>query len=204
MKRGNIGALILAAGFSSRMGSFKPLVEIGGKSFVERNIELFSQSGVSKIITVAGYKAEDLKKVIADTPSQCVINENYTEGMFSSIRKGAEILHHNCDGFFLLPVDIPLVSSTTLENLLHTFFSVSCRICYPVYSGRRGHPPLIHADLIPQILSFRGDGGLRKLLHEYDQAVIDVEVEDPFILRDIDTKEDYDAVAKMITKDGIQ
>ncbi len=200
MKRGRVGALILAAGLSSRMGSFKPFLEIEEKTLIERSIDLFFQAGVTTIITVAGYKAQDLKKVVTATPSEFVINERYAEGMFSSVKKGVESLRDCCDAFFLLPVDIPLVKDSTPGKLLDTFFSASYQVCYPTYLKQRGHPPLINKSLIPDILCYNGAGGLRKLLKKYEHKAIEVDVNDPFILRDIDTKEDYSALVDEVIR----
>ena len=99
-----IGALILAAGLSSRMDEFKPLLEVEGKSLIENAIALFKDTGIEEIVTVVGYRAETLIPIIETASSRYVVNENYQAGMFSSIQKGVVELKDACDAFFLLPV----------------------------------------------------------------------------------------------------
>lgn len=186
------GALILAAGLSSRMGEFKPLLEIDGKSLVETAIELFRDAGVQEIVTVVGHRSESLIPVVESFASRWVVNEHYQEGMFSSIQKGVAELRGRCDVFFLLPVDIPCVRSSTVKQLLERYLeNPSTLVCYPEFNARRGHPPLIAGSLIDQILTYVGDGGMRGLLRRHEGQAANVPVADPFVLLDIDTREDY-------------
>jgi len=104
----NIGAIILAAGFSTRMRRFKPLLRIGEKTFLEHAIALFKESGVGDIVTVVGHQSEKVIPVAKAVSSRYVINDHYDDGMYSSIQTGVKALGHPCDAFFLLPVDIPL------------------------------------------------------------------------------------------------
>ena len=186
-----IGALILAAGLSSRMRESKPLLEIRGKRLVDHAIGLFRSAGIENIVTVAGHRAKELISVVESASSRVVVNGNYEDGMFSSIRRGAEELNGTCDAFFLLPVDIPFVQVSTIQRLLDEFSKgSSILVCYPMYESRRGHPPLIDSSLIPQVLAHDGEGGLRGLLSKYDSQSISVPVEDPFVRMDVDTQED--------------
>ena len=187
-----IGALILAAGLSSRMDEFKPLLEVEGKSLIENAIALFKDTGIEEIVTVVGYRAETLIPIIETASSRYVVNENYQDGMFSSIQKGIVELKEACDAFFLLPVDIPCVSTATLRLLLDNFFEGSSTlICYPEFQSRRGHPPLIDSCLVDHIISYTGEGGMRSCLRRYEDRAINVPVTDPFVRLDVDTKEDF-------------
>ena len=186
-----IGALVLAAGYSSRMGEFKPLLEVGGKSLLEHAISLFRNTEAEEIVTVVGHRAEELIPVIKRAGSRYMVNRNYQEGMFSSIQKGVLELQGRCDIFFLLPVDIPGVRSRTLRQLKDAFNSKpSSLVCYPEFHSRRGHPPLIAASLIGDILSYTGEGGMRGVLTRYDEQAVHVPVTDPFVRLDVDTKAD--------------
>ena len=88
------------------MDGFKPLLEIHGKSLVENGINLFKEVGVQEIVTVLGYRSNDLIPIVERAGSCYVINENYQDGMFSSIQKGAAKLKNTCDaGVFVRELD---------------------------------------------------------------------------------------------------
>ncbi|MHB8811093.1 MAG: nucleotidyltransferase family protein [Desulfobulbaceae bacterium] len=191
-KQLRIGALILAAGRSSRMGEFKPLLEIAGTSLIEHALALFRNTGVEEIVTVVGYRSAALIPIIERAASRYVVNENYQKGMFSSIQKGVAELKDKCDAFFLHPVDIPCVRTATVRKLLAQYSkNPSALVCYPQFDERRGHPPLIAARLIDHIISYAGEGGMRGLLRRYEEQAITVPVADPFLLLDVDTRQDF-------------
>lgn len=158
---------------------------------IEYTIRRFKDAGTDIILTVVGHRAEDLIPVIETTPSRYVINNNYRDGMYSSIQKGAIELQGGCDAFFLLPVDIPFVTIGTIWKLKEEFVKDSSTlICYPQFKSRRGHPPLIDSSIIPHILTYEGTGGMRGLLGTYLSQAVDVSVEDQFVCMDADTEKD--------------
>lgn len=181
-----IGALILAAGYSSRMVDFKPLLQIGGKAVIRRCTDLFRDSGIDKIVVVTGHRHTEIEGILEDSATP-VFNPDYDGGMYSSICCGIESMHDEVDGFFLLPVDIPLVRPATIE-ILRTQFDGS-EVLYPCFNKRRGHPPLIPAHHVNEILRYSGEGGLKKLLQTFNSR--NVPVWDRTILMDMDTREDY-------------
>ena len=191
MAERRISALILAAGLSSRMEGFKPLLRVGGQTFLEHAIGLFRQAGIEDVVTVLGHRAQELLPVVQAAASRQVINERYRNGMFSSIQQGVSALESAVDAFFLLPVDIPLVQPTTVRQLLDAFDRYSGPpVCYPQFQSRRGHPPLINTGMIEPMLAYAGPGGMRGFLRAFEDQAIDINVEDPFILLDADTRED--------------
>jgi CTP:molybdopterin cytidylyltransferase MocA len=199
MKNTNFSAIILAAGFSSRMGKFKPLIRIGRKSFVEHAIALFRTSGIEEIVTVVGHRAKVLLPVVQAAASRCVINAHYTNGMYSSIQTGLKALKHPGDAFFLLPVDIPLVRPATIRQLAAGFDQHRAPlVCYPLFQSQRGHPPLINSQLIDALRRHDGKGGLREFLRGYENQAISIPVEDPFIRLDADTPQDLLGLKKMM------
>ena len=201
MAEQRIGALVLSAGFSSRMNEFKPLLELDGKTLLEHAIGLFKAAGIENITTVLGHRAEELPPILESASSTYVINENYQDGMFSSIQCGVRELRKTSDAFFLLPVDIPFVRPTTIRRLLEEFHNNTAAIvCYPQFRERRGHPPLINSSIADEILAYDGNGGMRELLGKYrDQAVM-VTVDDPFTLMDIDTEKDFNLLQDELFK----
>jgi CTP:molybdopterin cytidylyltransferase MocA len=196
---GHFSAIILAAGFSSRMERFKPLIRIGGKSFIEHAIALFHTAGIEEIVTVVGHRAPEVIPVVQAAASRCVINATYTNGMYASIQAGVEALKHPGDAFFLLPVDIPLVRPATIQQLAVAFEQHRAPlVCYPLFQSRRGHPPLINSQLMDALLRHDGQGGLREFLRGYENQAISIPVEDPFILLDADTPQDLLRLEEMM------
>ncbi|MDD1749819.1 MAG: nucleotidyltransferase family protein, partial [Methanothrix sp.] len=119
------------------------------------------------------------------------VNTHYDRGMFSSIQTGVRHFEGRCRAFFLHPADIPFVASDTLKTLIGAFQTGEMDIYRPCYGGKHGHPPLISAALIKEILEFNGGGGMRALLARYAKKTRNIDCDDPGILTDIDTPDDY-------------
>ena len=183
-------AVILSAGFSKRMGDFKPLMTLGRMTVLERTIQLFQSAGIFRIHVVTGHRSADLALRIECWGARNVFNPFYREGMFSSVAAGVSSLDEATQAFFVLPVDIPLVRPATIRDLLDTFQPGTAAICHPTFQGRRGHPPLIGAQHIGSVLSWREQGGLAALLARLERFAVDVPVVDEFIHSDMDTPED--------------
>jgi len=173
------------------MGGFKPLLPIGSMSALERCINLFVSSGISDTIVVTGYRSDDLTSLIGDLNVRSTVNEQFRDGMLSSIQSGIRSLEASCRAFFLLPVDIPLVGRSTILHLLKAYDRHDADIIYPCFQGRRGHPPLINTRLNDRILAWNEEGGLNALLRLHQESSINVEVDDENILLDMDTWDQY-------------
>lgn len=188
-----VAAVILAAGLSSRMGEFKPLLPLGGKSLLAHCAALFSASGLGQVVAVVGHRAEETAVAAESLGLRWVANPDFRSGMFSSVQCGVAALPGDIEAFFVLPVDIPLVRIATLQALLAAARE-SDTVISPVFNGRRGHPPLIPAALIPEILANEGRGGLKDLLGRHKW--LEVAVWDEGILLDADTPEDLLALQR--------
>lgn len=197
----NIEAIILAAGFSSRMGRFKPLLPLAGSTVLEKSIAVFREAGVREVTVVVGYRANDLLPVLQPLGVNIVFNGDYSSGMFSSVKAGVSALQPSCQAFFLLPGDIPLVQPSTVMKLLTSHQSQPTGIIYPCYQGQRGHPPLISTHYRAAILTGSGEGGLRAILDHFEAAARDVAVRDEGVLLDLDTPGDYRKICAMLKED---
>lgn len=184
----NIAAVILAAGLSSRMGAFKPLLPLGELSLLAHCRALFRTADLEELLVVVGHRAGETLVEAESLGMNWVENNDYRSGMFSSIRCGVAALPKDIEAFFVLPVDIPLIRAATLRAILAAFPGNDDTVIYPVFAGRRGHPPLIPASLIPAIMDHDGTGGLRNLLRQCQST--DVAVWDEGIHMDADTFED--------------
>ena len=138
----SLGVIILAAGESKRMGTPKPLLKLGGKSFLERilSCEYLKKCNIHPIV-ILGHKAKLICENITLTyPWE--LNKYYLDGRITSVQLGLRMLPETLDGVFIWPVDCPLVPQDVLETLEQQFTG-SSSILVPCFNNRRGHPPLI-------------------------------------------------------------
>ncbi len=188
-----ICALILAAGLSTRMGDFKQLMELRGKTILENTVDSVLEGGIDNITVVTGCRAEETEKVLLGYGKRvrAVRNEQFaTTDMMQSIKVGVSALPP-CSAFFLLPGDMPVVSSATFRILRQALHKTEALVIFPSLDGYRKHPPLIRQSLIPEILAFNEDGGLRRLWERHTQHIATVPVDDPGVWIDLDTQIDY-------------
>ena len=193
-RRETIRALILAAGLSQRMGEFKPLLPLRGRTMIENSVGSVLCGGSETAVVVTGYRANEVESVLRSAYGDRVAfarNEEYAStDMMRSIQIGAAALP-TCDAFFLLPGDMPVVAAGTFDQLLAARESEKAPVVFPTLGGYRKHPPLIDARLIPAILAFDGDGGLRELWKRYENDILTVPVDDAGVWVDLDTPADY-------------
>jgi molybdenum cofactor cytidylyltransferase len=186
----DFAALILAAGFSSRANGFKPLLPLGSGTIIGRVISSYLQNGV-EVFVVVGHRQDEIKESIGNLCIHIVENPDYRLGMFTSIQVGVRKLGGAYGWFFVSPVDIALISPDTIARLMAEAKNNLGKILFPVFNGRRGHPPVIPSSLIPAILGWDKDGGLNAVLSQNKELALEVQVTDSNILFDVDTPEDY-------------
>ena len=187
-------AIIVAAGMSSRMGDFKPMLNIGSISIAQRIVANFHQAGVDKIVMITGYNATTLERHLSGNGIIFLRNENYeTTQMFDSAKIGLEYLKDKCDRILFTPVDIPLFTSSTVRTLIDSGAELACPLC----EGQQGHPILIASRLVENILSDSGEGGLKGAISRCGAELREIEVDDAGVLHDADTPEDYRTLLNM-------
>lgn len=185
------GAVIVAAGMSSRMGGFKPMLNIGSISIAQRVVATLQQVGVTRIVVVTGYQAAVLERHLSGQGVVFLRNEQYeTTQMFDSAKIGLSYLKDKCDTILFTPVDIPLFTVSTVKVLLRSGHMLACPEC----EGKTGHPVMFSSQLVNEILKDEGKGGLQGAISRLDVPMIHVQVSDPGILHDADTPEDYEAL----------
>lgn len=187
------GAVIAAAGMSSRMGDFKPLMKMGTISIVKRVIANFQQAEIFPIVLVTGYRAAELEKHVSKLGVVCIRNKRYeSTEMSDSIRIGLSYIKDKCDKTFFSPVDIPLFTSETLKKLMQS----DAAVIKPVYKNKAGHPVLISCELIPRLLEDKTGGGMSGALRNHISVTEKIDVDDPGIIMDADTPEDYEELVE--------
>ena len=182
-----VDAVILAAGYSSRTGDFKPALDLFGKSILQRCIESMYEL-CENIIVVGGHQYDIICELTKGLPKVKVVkNENFELGMFSSVRRG--IKEVTSGRFFIIPGDQPAVKKETFEILN----GYNMDIVIPRYKGKKGHPALFDSKLADEILSWGDTEILRNYIHSKDNVGI-VDVDDAGIGLDVDTMEDYEKI----------
>lgn len=196
-----IGAVILAAGYSTRMGQLKALMNLDGVSMLQRNINLFSRVGIKNIWVVAGHEHKRVQEAIKETTAIPVFNPEFAQGMFTSIQAGLEEAKVCQTGCFLMPVDFPLLKTKTLEALLEAVKLHPDKFVAPTFYGKKGHPLFVPERYIEEIRSYLGPNGLKGITDNYREDFLLVPVEDEGVVLDVN---DPDAVefAKTYIVDG--
>ena len=183
------GALIVAAGMSTRMKQTKQIMKFGDYTMIERIIRCFYEAGVNDVAIVLGHKAVEIRDTLRDYPVTFLYNENYaTTQMFDSVKIGLEYWQGRCDRVLFCPVDASAFSMDTLKRLL----TYKEDWIYPFCNGRIGHPILISNTLLPRILAHTGGGGLKGALDSLGIDPVVMEVTDAGAVMDADTLEDYE------------
>ncbi|MDQ7833131.1 MAG: NTP transferase domain-containing protein [Desulfovibrionaceae bacterium] len=160
----SFAAVIPAAGLSSRLPAFKPLLGLGDATTLGRVVRTCRQAKIREIVVVTGHRSAEVAQEAERLGVRAVHNHEFMQGMFSSVRVGLAALSGGSDGVFVHPVDIPLVRFHVHQRLMERFARSDAPVLYPAYAGRRGHPPLVRAGRLPDVLAFAGEGGLRGAL----------------------------------------
>ena len=188
------GAVIVAAGMSTRMKQFKQLMKIGDMSIAERVVVNFRRAGVSDIVMVTGYNADNLEKALKDFGITFVRNNNYENTqMFDSARLGLEEINGRYDRVFFCPVDVPFFTDQTVSEEIELMDrNDDLEVIVPECGGKDGHPLLIRGTTISKILAHNGERGMKgayELLPE--GSVVRIKVNDEGAVIDADTRDDY-------------
>ena len=184
------------------MQAFKPLMPLRGKTLIENTIDSILSTGAQKVVVVTGYRAEELEQLLQERYAERVIiarNADYaTTDMLCSVRIGCEKMPE-CDAFFLLPGDMPVVREHTFRTIMAQRTSES-GVIFPTLDGYRKHPPLVDSSLVPAILGYQGEGGLRGLWNQLESIIQTVPVDDIGVWTDLDTREDYEKCKEQYEK----
>ncbi len=189
------GLIILAAGPSTRLGKPKQLLQYKGESLISRAILAGQQSGCDPIIAVLGAHFEKIQAEIDSETVHFVQNQNWEEGIGSSIRTGLSKLlklHPQINETIIMLCDQPFVDGSLLKKLIHKRRSADKDIVACTYSDTIGVPVLYSKICFPELLALKGDEGAQKLLFRHQQEVTTVPFPKGSI--DIDTAEDYKAL----------
>ncbi|HEY1491087.1 MAG TPA: nucleotidyltransferase family protein [Steroidobacteraceae bacterium] len=185
-------AMVLAAGASTRFGSPKQLVRIAGRPLLHAAVTRAAEIGGNAVVVVLGSGAAQLAPLLKHSPGTIVINQQWREGLASSIRAGIARVPATCAGALLTLADQAAVSVDDLKRLAGTWRRQPLHIAAALYEGRPGLPAIFPRSLFAQLARLRGDAGIGALLRRHSDRLVRVAMASAAI--DIDTPEDLLAV----------
>jgi len=193
---GSSWAIILAAGSSRRMGSQKLLLPFGQSTIIETVIDQVLNSSVDQVMVVLGADQEKIRNAIGQKPVQFCHNKEHEEGMLSSVICGIRSLPPDAVTALIFLGDQPGIPPLVTNQVMDAYNEELFGIVIPVFNHRRGHPLLVDMKYRKEVENLDLEQGLRSLRHHFPEDVLEVEVNEPGILVDIDTKEDYKNATK--------
>jgi molybdenum cofactor cytidylyltransferase len=189
------GAVILAAGASTRMGTPKQLLALDGQPLVVRAVQAALASPAWPVVVVLGAHAEKIRPVLARLPVLIADSPAWAEGMAASIRAGVTTIRQfsrALDGVLLALCDQPAFSTDTVTQLIAAQRATGRSIVAAHYSGRHGAPALFLREHFETLAHLTGEEGARALLNGDPSHVASVDL--PALAVDLDTPEDVAAL----------
>lgn len=199
--------VVPAAGHSSRMGNPKPLLDAGGRSFLERVVAALREGGAHEVVVGVRTRRGPIAAAALATGARIVVPADVDDGPIATVREAIRSVEDDPEiqGLLLLPVDHPRVEAATVSALLEAAASASdgsggqaaeasaasAPILVPVHGGESGHPVFLPREVFADLLEPGLEEGARSVVERHRNRVREVEVDDPGVLADLDTKADY-------------
>jgi molybdenum cofactor cytidylyltransferase len=193
-----LSAIVLAAGSSERMGDQnKLLLPYKNKTVIEHVVGSIYEAGLEEIIVVVGHESEKIKEVLKNLPVHFVYNQDYTEGMTTSIQKG--ILHANGNGYMICLADMVLIRAEEYALLKNSFEKQVAEnpkcICLPRFKNEKGNPVIFSTFYRDDILQHKEREGCKEIVKSNKENIFWVDMDTQHILQDMDYPEDYNKIS---------
>lgn len=194
-KRSTIGAIVLAAGMSKRMGAPKLLLSLHGKSIIRHTVDHVVSQPLSPICIVTGYHLKEIQEKLSDLPEvDIVYNADFSQGMSTSLKCGIQHMQGLTEATIIYLADQPLVDNHVTQSLIDIYQEekeTGTLIVRPIYQDTLGHPVLIDNSLYDEFKVVTGDIGGKQILKKYEKQTTSIVFAEAIWGKDIDTKEDY-------------
>jgi molybdenum cofactor cytidylyltransferase len=186
----NVIPIVLAAGASSRMGRPKALLDFDGRTALALALE--AMAGLAPPIIVLGPNRVEIEARANLSGARVAVNPDVASGQTASLRAALAMLPPEGEAFVFMPVDYPLVQRSDVARLVEAMQAAPSKAVFiPSHEMRRGHPVLCRRTLAAEILALPPDAPARDALHAQATRVEYVSFEEPYILMDMNTPEDY-------------
>lgn len=187
--RGPVGAIVLAAGRSTRMGpANKLLADLAGKPVVAHVVDAVAAAGLPPPIIVVGHMAAEVRAALGRRSATYVEAADFAEGMSRSLRAGLAAVPADWRAVLVVLGDMPSVGAATLA-MLAAAATNDAVVAAPVWAGKRGNPLLWGRAHLPRLAAIDGDVGGKALLADLAAHVIEVAADNDGVLADVDTPE---------------
>ena len=188
-----ISGIVLAAGRSRRMGADnKLLLPWGHRTVIEEVVGTAMTASLQELVVVVGHDGERVTRAVQAYPVIVAMNERFEEGLSTSVRAGVEAACSDTHGYLFFPGDMPAVSTATVVELCRRFCEAGDEsIAAPFTDGRRGNPVIFGRAYRDELLALTEDRGAGGLITANGANLIEVEVDDAGVHRDVDTPEAY-------------
>jgi molybdenum cofactor cytidylyltransferase len=187
-----IGAIVLAAGRSTRMGAAKMTLSWGDTTVIGQVVRVLLDSGVPEILVVTGGAQSEVQRALQGLPVREIYNPDYQQGeMLSTFKLGLSNLGEDLDAVLVVLGDQPQIERKVVLSLMKVYSDTLSGLVVPSYYMRRGHPWLMDRSLWPAALALQEPATLRDFLAENQSSIQYVNVDTPTILQDLDTPGDY-------------
>ena len=189
-----VWAILLAAGESSRMGQLKALLPWQGTTLIEHQINSLLAAGVQHVVVVLGHDSDRLEPIVDSVAgASWVLNPDYLQGKTTSLKIGVSALDgQTVSDVLLLNVDQPRTSDT-VQKLLERHQASQYVITIPTYDGKGGHPIFLSETLLSEMASIEEETkGLLAVVRRHAEATERLEMNDPSVLWDLNTPEQYE------------
>lgn len=184
--------ILLAGGESSRMGTPKPLLDWGGRTLVEYQVEQLREAGAGQVIVVLGYRADEVLPHVHRAGAQAIINELYAEGRASSVRVAAGALPEDVTAIVVLNVDQPRPAWVT-GRLLDEHERSAAVVTVPTFESKRGHPVVFDGRLTTELRAVsEATQGIRSVLQAHAGEILEVPFDSPVVVLDMNRPEEYE------------
>ena len=191
---GRVAGIVLAGGRSARMGESKPLLQVEGTTFLERAVRVLAEGGCDPIVAVVppGETGQKLLPLASRAGARGIPNPDPGAEQIDSLRRGLHALGPGVRGAAVLPVDHPRVRPATVSALLAAFEESDAPIVRPVHGERPGHPVLFARRVWDELDAPDLESGARDVVHRHHGEIHEVPVDDPGIVIDVNTREEYE------------
>ncbi len=188
----DIGAIVLAAGLSLRMGKPKMLLPWGEKTVLETVIESLLNGGISRPIVVLGAERDRILDLLEKYPVEVVLNPLFKDGeMLHSLQAGLAALGTRAQACLIVLGDQPQIQASTVGLLIAEYQKQAHSMIIPSYHMHRGHPWLVARELWKDLLSLEKPSTLQDFINNHLPDIHYLVLDTPSILADLDTPEDY-------------
>jgi molybdenum cofactor cytidylyltransferase len=195
---------MLAAGQSSRMGGENKLTKnFNGIPLIKYAIKNILGSSINELIIVLGYEKEILEETIGNHKKiKFVYNENFKDGMASSIKIGLNHISQKSEAFFISLGDMPMINQNIYNKLIKSRYKynknlrpdLKKEIFVPTYEGKESNPVLFSIFMKNNIMSISGDVGAKEVLELNKDKILNVDIKNKNITIDFDTKDSFDSL----------